>query len=113
MEFSDFIVKNSYGEVTLLDKEYKKLINNVIVNSTEEDEIRWGTYNLIIKEMIKLNDYQYFEEIKYRLTDGENPNEVLIDIISRYKPENLNHLILFLMNRVEEYAEEDFLKRFY
>ena len=63
--------------------------------------------------MIKLNDYQYFEEIKYRLTDGENPNEVLIDIISRYKPENLNHLILFLMNRVEEYAEEDFLKRFY
>ena len=113
MEFSDFIVKNSYGKNTMLDKEYKKLINSLIGNSTEDEEMRWETYNLIIKEMIKINDCEYFEEIKYRFTDGENPNQVLMDIISRYKPENLNHLILFLMNRVEEYAEEDFLKRFY
>lgn len=113
MEFCDFIVKNSYGKYTLLDKEYTRLINNVISNNNEEDEIRWETYNLIIKEMIRINDCEYFKEIQYRFTDGENPNEVLIDVISRYCPDELNHLITFLMKRVEEYAEDDFLKRFY
>jgi hypothetical protein len=50
MEFSDFIVKNSYGKNTFLDKEYKKLINNVIINSSEDEETRWETYNLIIQK---------------------------------------------------------------
>lgn len=113
MQFCDFIVKNSCGKNTLLDKKYTKLLNNIILNSCEEEEIRWETYNLIIKELIKLNDCEYFQEIKYRFTDGENPNKVLIDVISRYNGDDLNHLILFLVKRVEEYAEEDFFKRFY
>jgi len=113
MEFYDFVVKNSYGKNTLLDKAYSKLINNVILNSCEDEEIRWETYNLIIKEMIRINDCEYFQEIKYRFTDGENPNEVLIDIMSRYSASELNHLILVLMKRVEEYADDDFFKRFY
>lgn len=113
MEFSDFVVKNNYGKTTLLDKEYKKLINNLIKNSTEDEEIRWETYNLIIKELISVNGFEYFEEIKYRFTDGESPNRVLLDVVSRYKTEELSYLILFLVGRVEEYVEEDFFKRFY
>ena len=115
MEISDFVLSKSNNKKSnsLLDKEYKRLINKIIQNSTEIEEVRWGTYNLIIKELISLHDCEYFEEIKYRLTDGENPNEVLIDVIARYNPDDLSYLITFLMKRVEEYWEEDFLKRFY
>jgi hypothetical protein len=113
MNISNFILKNSYGKDTVLDKHYTKLINNVLLNSSEEEEIKWETYNLIISELINLNDCDYFSEIKYRLTDGENPNFVLIDVLSRYKQADLSHLVHILMKRVEDYADEDFFKRFY
>jgi hypothetical protein len=112
MKFLDFIVKRGSGKNTILDKEYSKLINEVIVRMDEETEERWETYNLIIKELFNIDDGEYFQEIKYRLTDGEDVNKVLLDIISRYASDELTVLVYFLSKRVEEY-EEDFLKRFY
>jgi len=113
MEISDFVLSKDNKKNSVLDKEYKRLLNNVIQTSDEELETRWATYNLIIKELIRLHDCEYFEEIKYRFTDGENPNQVLIDIISRYNQDELSYLITFLMKRVEEYLESDFFRRFY
>jgi hypothetical protein len=44
---------------------------------------RWETYNVIIETLLSKVDTHYFEEIKYRLTDGEDPNIVILDIIER------------------------------
>lgn len=113
MEFCDFIVKMGSGKNTPLDKAYSKLINEVIVKMDDEIEGRWETYNLIIKELFNIDNGEYFQEIKYRLTDGEDPNKVILDIISRYASDELTALVYFLGKRVEEFAEEDFFKRFY
>ena len=110
---SDFIIKTRNGKNTSLDKAYSKLINEVLICSDEETEGRWETYNLIIKELFTLDNGKYFEEIKYRFTDGENPNEVILDIISRYNHEELNFLLSFLIKRVEEFLDEDYYKRFF
>ena len=113
MENFDFIVKVGSGKKTLLDKQYTRLINDVISNSDEEKEGRWETYDLIIREFFSVDNGRYFEEIKYRLTDGEDPNYVLLDVISRYKEFDLNYLIWNLKKRIEEYIEDDFFKRFF
>ena len=112
MGFIDFIVKSGSGKNTNLDKAYSKLINSLLVEMDEEKEERWETYNLIIKELFETDNGMYFEEIKYRLTDGENPNHVILDIASRYHPNELSFLLTFLLKRVEEYSDEDYFKRF-
>lgn len=112
MEHFEFIVKGNKGKSEILDKQYRKLINNVILTNNEEVEARWETYNLIIKEFFSIDDGQYFQEIKYRLTDGEDPNLVLLDIISRYSVSDLTYLIWMLKKRIEEYIEDDFFNKF-
>lgn len=113
MVIYDFIVKKGVGKNTTLDKEYSKLINQVILTKDEEKETRWETYNLMIKEFFNIDDGKYFQEIRYRLTDGEDPNQVFLEIISRYNAGELTYLIWFLKKKVEEYVEDDFIKRFY
>lgn len=113
MELFDFIVTRGSGKNTNLDKEYRKMISEIIMTSDEERSGRWETYNLIIKEFFEIDDCKYFQEIKYRLTDGENPNLVILDVISRYSTEELGGLIWFLKRRVEEYMEDDFYERFF
>jgi|LakMenEpi03Aug12_release.lakeMendotaPanAssembly.Ray.scaffolds.fasta_scaffold1228333_2 hypothetical protein len=113
MENFDFIVKVSSGKKTILDKEYVRLVNNVISTNDEEKESRWETYDLIIRELFEVDKGIYFGEIKYRITDGEDPNYVILDIISRYKESELNYLIWSLKRRIDEYIEDDFYKRFF
>jgi hypothetical protein len=113
MENFNFIVKVGAGKKTLLDKEYTKLINDVMTNIDEEKEARWETYDLIIRELFETDNGKYFEEIKYRLTDGEDPNYVILDVISRYDESELNYLVWSLKPRLDEYIEEDFYKRFF
>jgi hypothetical protein len=113
MELFDFIVKRGSGKSTILDKEYGKLIKDVVMLSDEENSARWECYDLIIRELFTVDDGKYFQEIKYRFTDGENPNLVMLDILSRYSIEELSGLVWILKRRIEEYAEDDFLKRFY
>jgi hypothetical protein len=112
MELFDFIVKSGHEKSLKLDKEYRKLINNVILNNNEDIEARWETYNLIIKELFTIDDGKYFQEIKYRLTDGEDANLVFLDIISRYSSTELTFLVWFLKKRIDEYVDDDFFKRF-
>lgn len=112
MEVCDFIVKKGRGKSSILDKQYGKLIERVVDNMDEESETRWEIYNLIIKELFAIDDGKYFQEIKYRFTDNEDPNIVILDIVSRYKPDEVSNLIWFLKKKVEEFIDEDFFKRF-
>lgn len=111
MDRMNFIVKTGRGKNTILDNEYKNLIENVVNN--EEVESRWEVYNLVIQELFKIDNGVYFKEIKYRLTDGENPNKVMLEILSRYENGVLNGFTFFLKKRIEEYAEDDFFQRFF
>lgn len=113
MELIDFIVKKGTGKNTPLDKAYTHLLNNVLITMDDEQEERWGIYNLMIKEMFQIDDGIYFQEIKYRLTDGEDPNEVFLDVVARYGTDEITSMLYFLNKRVKEYEEEDFYKRFY
>lgn len=112
MEANNFILKAGQGKSTTLDKAYSKHINCILQTLDEEKEGRWETYNIIIEELLRQGKGKYFQEIKYRLTDGEDPNQVMLDIINR-DVENVDGLLWFLKIKVDEYLEDDFIKRFY
>jgi hypothetical protein len=46
------------------------------------------------------------------MTDGENTNQIMLDIINRYS-DSVDGLVWFLKRRVEEYLEEDFYKNLF
>ena len=110
MERHNFLMKSKLNKRTVLDKAYNKHINTIIDNLDEENEARWETYNIAIQELIGEGDY--FDEIKYRLTDGENPNTVILDIVNR-NIQDANSLTWILKKRIEDHLEEDYIKRFY
>jgi hypothetical protein len=112
MVTNNLLLRASKRKKTILDKVYSSHIYNIISNLDEEEEDRWETYNLIITELLNTDSKDYFDEVKYRLTDGENPNQVILDIINR-DLDNVNGLVWLLKRRIEEYIEEDFIRRFY
>jgi hypothetical protein len=111
MEITNFILKTGAGKNTKLDKEYLLFINNVISKQNEQENERWETYNIILKEFLTI-DENILKEFKYRVTDGDNPNEVILNTFDKYSNENLSALSWLLKRRIEEYLEEDFYKRF-
>ena len=113
MDSNNFLLfQASQGKKTTLDKAYKKHIVNVLNSFDEEEESRWETYSVIVSSLMKDQNENVINEIKYRLTDGENANEILLSIINRNVLE-VDGLVWLLKRRVEDYIEDDFLKRFY
>ena len=51
-----------------------------------------------------------FTELKYRITDGEDINHVLLDIIDR---DDVSHFLTLFNNRLKEFIEEDFYELFF
>lgn len=111
MEATDFILKTGSGKNTSLDREYLHLINSIVDKQDESLNERWETYNIIIKEFLTI-DNNILNEFKYRVTGGENPNDVILNVFERYNNEDLSALSWLLKRRIEEYLEEDFYKRF-
>lgn len=111
MEAKNFTLKAGLGKSTILDKAYSKHIAWILQTLDEETEERWETYNIIIEELLRQGKGIHFQEIKYRLTDGENPNVVMLDIINR--DTDVDGLLWLLKRRVDDYLEADFIKRFY
>jgi hypothetical protein len=99
------------GKKTTLDKAYQKHVVNIIKTLSEDEEARWETYSIIFQQLMNYGQTDIINEIKYRLTDGENPNIVLLDVINR-DSDSFDNLTWFLKRSVEEYLDEDLLKRF-
>ena len=112
MDAKNFLFKAGQGKTTTLDRAYFKHINHLLDSFDEEKEERWEIYNVIVTELIKNGKGNYFSEIKYRITDGEDPNIVILDIIDRNIDES-SDLIWVFKQKVEEYKEDDFIRRFY
>lgn len=94
----------------ILDKMYDRLIREKLKSLSEEDEEKWYIYDTILFELKREHNYQSYDEIKYRLTDGENPNEVFYDIILR--GDYSSGLIWLFKKKIEEFIEEDRYNRF-
>jgi len=105
------LLNPSHSKRTTLDKAYSQHVKNLINTLDEEHTERWEIYSLILEDLINSGKDHYLKEIKYRLTDGEDPNEVILSIIEK-ESDNLNSLAWGLKARIEEYLEEDFFKRF-
>lgn len=112
MGANNFLVTTCQTKKTRLDKLYYEHVNSLLNNLNEEDEIRWETYGLIIENLVSQGNHNILKEVKYRMTDGENPNEIILDLIHRHS-DTADGMIWFLKRRVEEYLEEDFYKKFF
>jgi hypothetical protein len=111
MEAKNFLLKAGRSKRTTLDKAYNKHVICILETLDEEKENRWETYNLVIQQLMSQNKGEYFKEIKYRLTDGEDPSKVILDIIER-EIDEVDGLIWFLKRRIEEYIEDDYFSKF-
>lgn len=70
---------------SLLDNEFRTFVFEKTYRATEEEKKKWRLYNTIIEELRWLGDNQSVDEIKYRITDGEDPKKVFKDTIESPK----------------------------
>lgn len=106
------LLKSGRTKKSILDNAYNQHLENILKTIDDEEESKWETYSFIIEELVNQGKKTYLEEIKYRLSDGENPNEVILDILER-ESDDIDDLLWFFKRRIEEYLEDDFYKRFY
>lgn len=112
MEAKKFILKNVRTKNSTLDRAYNIHINSVLSELDEENESRWEIYNIILTKLTQQTNQDYFGELKYRLTDGEDPNIIILDFLER-ETFNIDNLVWHLKRRVEEFLDEDLFKRFF
>jgi hypothetical protein len=111
MEELKLLVSPNSGKPSKLDRLYRKFVTQNF-NYLDENSInRWEVYNVIMKELITLGEDKSIQEIKYRLTDGENPNLVMMDMIDKFCEEN--HLIWLMKPSVISFLEEDLTKGYF
>ena len=110
MNTSNYTIKVGFGKYTYLDRAYISLIRNQIYDN-ESWTARWEVYDMVVKEIIRLQDEEIFEEIKYRVTGGEDINQILLNIMGN-ELESTN-FINSLISKVKEFTDIDWLKDFY
>jgi len=112
MEYFDFTIKDGVGKYTSLDKEYNTFLRRTMANLDEDKLDRWEVYNVIVDELIKIGYNNVFKEIKYRLTDGEDVNHIILDVMTN-EITNLSSLLWFMKKRIKGYIDKDFYGQFY
>jgi len=111
MDNSNITIKAGSGTYNVLDKMYNRFIKNSLANTDEETIERWHTYETIMSELITLNRVNLFEEVKYRLTGGGDPNDIILDIINRNN--DVKTTLCVYSRKLMEYKNDDLFKRFY
>ena len=105
-------IKGGFGRCLNLDKEYNRYLEKTLKKIQDDDMLhRWDVYNLIMEELIELNKLDLFDEVRYRITDDEDPNEVMMDVLN--KAEVLSGLLWLIKKRIKFFIDEDFENRFY
>ena len=112
MSVNNLLVSTCQTNKSRLDKVYYDHVSSLLNELNEEEEIKWETYGLIIENLVKQGYKNVLKEVKYRMTDNENPNEIFLDLIQRHS-DTIDGMVWFLKKRIEEYLEEDFYKKFF
>jgi len=111
MKDFNFKIKTGSGKYSKLDKLYQKyLLNNVNLLDSDISH-RFEIYDVIINELVKMGNIISFNEVKYRLTDGEDPNIVMLDIVKKY--EEQNGMIWILGREIKNFIDEDTYSKFH
>jgi hypothetical protein len=111
MKDFNITIKAGNGKFNNLDKEYNHLITLTMSDIDVDKKLRWEIYSIIMDELLNIDRIDCFEEAKYRLTDNEDPNLVMIDMIDRNK--NSSGLLCLIRKRLQEFIDEDFYNRFF
>lgn len=96
-----------YDKSNSLDREFNNFIRSQVTLTDDRVEI----YNYVVSQLAKNGMYIYLGELKYRITDGENPNEVMLDIINR--DEITKSIFWHIKRRIQEYLDDDLYGKFY
>ena len=62
---------------SLLDNEFRTFVFEKTYKDAYDEKKKWRTYNTILTELRWLGDEDAVDEIKYRITDGEDPKKVI------------------------------------
>lgn len=108
IEFN-LIIKKGSGVLKKLDKQYLDFVKHSLDKFNEDSVARWEVYNVIISELRELDEYQLFQEIQYRFTDGEDPNLVMIDITNKLTSDS--YLIWLMRSNLLSFIDEDLKKQ--
>ena len=68
-----------------LNFSYKSYILQKTHKSTMDVRRRWVTYEKILGEMALIGEFKKIDEIKYRITDGENDKKVFTEVLNKIK----------------------------
>jgi hypothetical protein len=108
---SNITIRVGSGTYNFLDKQYNIFIKNSLENVDDDTHERWVTYETIMRELVNLGRIKLFEEIKYRLTGGGDPNDIMLDIINRDN-EVRTHL-WFHISHIKGFKNDELIQRFY
>lgn len=112
MRNDNFLLNPNQCKRTILDKAYIRYINNLKQTLNEEETERWEIYQIILQLLMDEGKTHYLNELKYRISDGENPNIIILDFINR-EGDTVDGFIWSFKKKLEEFVEEDYFKRFY
>ena len=92
---------------TILDKKFHSFIKNNINDIKIE---RVSIYEAIISELLWLDKIELINEIKYRVTENEDPNDVLIDTLGN---DEVCYVMNAYINQLKDFRNKDIMDRFY
>lgn len=101
---------NTGNKKSNLDNQFRSLINDQFENlSLLDKEERFEIYNYV-NDLVNMGDKKHvLNEIKYRATNNENLNEVILSVFKNDE-ELCNYW--FVISRLEKFAEKDKYSRF-
>lgn len=111
MLYNNTLLNFGSNESRTLNKEFNNLITKILKAMTDEELLRVYTYDVILNEWLEEEKISYIDEFKYRVTDGEDMNEVFLDII---ESDSMASFICINQKEIlKDYITEDKFKNFY
>ena len=96
--------KSTFEKLSFLTNEHK----NIIVKEIREDrfnEERWENYNQVFFELKQLNREDLIENINLKISNKENINQAILDIINEID----DYILSELSEKIDSYIDIDWL----
>ncbi len=72
-----------------LDFNYTTLVFNKTNKAGSDIKRKWITYEKILDELSLMGEFKKIDEIKYRITDGEDDKSVFKDVLKKIKEKGI------------------------
>jgi hypothetical protein len=79
-------IKHIIYETSNLEQQFLNLLDYKIQSQDEWESVKWTVLKGIYLELHKLGEHKLIEELQYRITDGESPFKVFMEISDKSKP---------------------------